>query len=91
MHGRALSLSTNNLAASNMKDFPPEWTKEKISQCLLDIVNDPKNPRREITGQVKSLLVRPHKYIVDGVCEGIRIRVVLEPDDRGILAAYPLD
>jgi hypothetical protein len=75
----------------NMKDFPADWTKEKILVCAQSIVADSKNPRREITGQVKSMLTRPHKFIVDGVYEGIRIRVVIEPDDRGILEAYPLD
>lgn len=71
-----------------MNDFPASWSKEKIKRYIQEIVSDPKNRRREITGQVKSLLVRPHKYIVDGMCEGIRIRVIFEPDDRGILEFY---
>ena len=64
----------------------------RFSQCAYETVKDsPKNIAREITGQLMCLPVRPQKFIVERVCEGIRIRVVLEIGDRGILAVYPLD
>jgi hypothetical protein len=74
---------------SYKKNFPNDWNEEKILNCVTEIATNPKIRWQQITGQDHSLY-RPHKFIADGEWDGKKIRVVLEPCDRGILTAYPL-
>jgi hypothetical protein len=73
------------------KHFPSDWTTEKIEENVTDIATNPNSRWIQITGQDFPLCHRPHKFIADGQCEGKQIRVVLEPEGRGILTAYLLD
>lgn len=70
------------------KHFSDDIDDEKVLECALEIVTNPKKPWRRITGR-ESLLCRPFKYIADGELDGKAIRIVFEPGDRGILAVYP--
>jgi hypothetical protein len=78
------------MVLSYKSNFPTDWTEEKILECVDEIATDPKIPWKQITG-LTDLITRPYKYLVDGVWEGKRIRIIIEPDGRGILLAYPLD
>ena len=70
--------------------FPGDWSEEKISGCISQIVNDPNIVRVNITGKKGWILYDRRKVILDAECCGIKIRVILEPEGRGVLAAYPL-
>jgi hypothetical protein len=76
---------------SYFRNFPDSWDKDKIERYVTDIATDPQILWQQITGEDECILWRPHKFIADGIREGRKIRVFLEPDDRGILTAYPLD
>jgi hypothetical protein len=71
-------------------NFPADWSEDKVLECVNEIATDPKIHWKQITGQI-DFLNRPFKYIVDGMWEGKKVRVIIEPTDRGILLAYPLD
>jgi hypothetical protein len=72
------------------KQFSDDFGDETILECADEIVTNPKIPWRQITGQ-DHILCRPFKYIAEGEVEGKKIRVVFEPEERGILAVYPTD
>lgn len=71
------------------RHFPEDWSDDKIQECAWEISTDPKNRWQQITGQ-NTYFPSPHKFLVDGSYSGQMIRIILEPDDRGILAVYPL-
>jgi hypothetical protein len=68
--------------------FPNDFLDEKIEDCVSKIVNDPNVPRILIN---RDDWWRRCKYVLDSECCGMKIRVILEPGDRGVLAVYPLD
>ena len=76
---------------SYLKNFPSNLDRDAIIEMVSDIATDPQINWQQITGEDVSMLWRSHKFIVDGIRRGKRIRVFIEPDDRGILTAYPLD
>ena len=59
-------------------------------ECLTDLITDPTVSWKQITGQAGYLYERA-KYIADGFRKGSWIRVIFEPNGRGILTAFPLD
>lgn len=67
-----------------VKHFPQDWSTEKIITYVTDIATDPNIEWHQITWTICT----PPKYIADGEREGLIIRVILEPKDRGILTAY---
>jgi hypothetical protein len=73
-----------------MKEFPASWSEKKIIRGALEIITNPQIRWCQITGQ-DGLLCRPFKYIADGEVDGKKIRVVFEPEDRGILTVYPIN
>jgi hypothetical protein len=72
------------------RHFPDDWSDKKILDSAYEIVTNPKACWRQITGQDR-LHCRSSKYIADGEIEGKTIRIVFEPEDRGILAIYPIN
>ena len=76
---------------SYFKNFPASWGECAIEELVNDIATDPQIAWQQITGEDEPLLWRAHKFIADGIRMGKKVRVFLEPDDRGILTAYPLD
>jgi hypothetical protein len=73
------------------RHFPEDWSDDKILRNVTSILNDPESQRMKITSKKGGALRKTPKYFVDGIREGKKIRVVVEPDDRGILTAYPID
>ena len=68
--------------------FPNDFSDEKIEDCVSKIINDPSVLHIVIN---RDNSWRCGKYVLDSECCGMKIRVILEPSDRGVLAAYPLD
>ena len=72
------------------RHFPSAWSEEELLICISTIVNDSHFLHKQITAKSGMWLARPAKFIVEGVWRGIRIRIVIEPEDRGVLTAYPI-
>ena len=72
------------------RHFPDDWSDKKILDSAYEIVTNPKTHWIQITGQDR-LLSRPLKYIADGEIEGRKVRIVFEPEDRGVLTVYPIN
>ena len=79
------------VSLSYIKNFPKEWEENSVERYVADIATDPKIPWNQITFQNRLILSDRQKFIADGLREGKKIRVVLEPYGRGILTAYLLD
>jgi hypothetical protein len=77
------------MAPTYRRHFPSNWTDEEVIECVTEIVTNPKNPWKQITGK-NGFLLRYFKYIVDGRYDEKDFRVIIEPEKRGILTAYQL-
>jgi hypothetical protein len=69
--------------------FPKDWSEEKISKCVSQIVNEHNVVHVRITGKSDWIPRMRRKFILDSYYCGLNIRVILEPEGRGVLAAYP--
>jgi hypothetical protein len=59
-------------------------------ESITDIVTDPSIPWKQVTGK-QYIPYKRIKYVVEGFRKGTWIRVVIEPDGRGVLTAFFLD
>lgn len=62
--------------------FPADWTIEDIARTAAEVANDPNSTR--VTRQDGSINV-------EGIRNGVRIRVRLSPDGRRILTTHPVE
>ncbi|HEY5978166.1 MAG TPA: EndoU domain-containing protein [Microlunatus sp.] len=72
--------------------FPRNWSDEKIMQEISDVATDPSLPRIQQTGAAGATLTKsgkPVRFKVEGVRDGVRIRVILEPGGVGIVTGFP--
>jgi hypothetical protein len=63
--------------------FPTNWNGDKVMHAVSDIATDPKIPW-QIAKDNSS------RCIAEGVREGQRIRVIVEPNKEGIISGFPL-
>lgn len=73
--------------------FPKGWSDGKIMQSVSDIATDPSLTWVQQTGRAGAAYTRggaPVRYTVEGVRDGVKIRVVLEPGGEGIITGFPI-
>ena len=72
--------------------FPKNWNAENIMHMISDIATDPNLSWISQTGNGGSFTKsgRPAKFIVEGIRNNIKIRVVLEPAGEGVITAFPI-
>ncbi len=73
--------------------FPKGWSDDKIMQSVSDIATDPSLTWVQQTGRAGAAYTRggaPVRYTVEGVRDGVKIRVVLEPGGEGIITGFPI-
>lgn len=73
--------------------FPRDWGPSKILHYISDLATDPKLTWTQQTGPKGSWYTKagnPARFIVEGIREGIKIRVVLEPAGEGIITGFPI-
>ena len=72
--------------------FPPSWSASQIMHNVSDLATDPTATWTQLTGRAGSDLTtsgKPVRWAVDGVRDGISIRVIVEPRGEGIITAHP--
>lgn len=65
----------------------------KIMHAVSDIATDPSINWVQQTGRAGSAFTRggtPVRYTVDGMRDGVKVRVVLEPSGAGIITGFPI-
>lgn len=73
--------------------FPITWSEEKILRNVSDIATDPKLTWVQQTGVKGSLYTKkgePARFKVEGVRDGVKIRVIVEPAGSGVITAFPI-
>ncbi|MBQ9724991.1 MAG: EndoU domain-containing protein, partial [Neisseriaceae bacterium] len=73
--------------------FPITWSEEKIIHNVSDIATDPKLTWVQQTGSKGNLYTNkgmPSRFVVEGVRDGVKIRVIVEPAGKGIITAFPI-
>jgi RHS repeat-associated protein len=73
--------------------FPSDWSAEQIMHNASDIATDPSLQWQQLTGRAGADFTRagdPVRYAVEGVRDGVKMRVIIEPGGEGIITAYPV-
>jgi len=73
--------------------FPKGWSDDKIMNSVSDIATDPSLTWVQQTGRAGAAVTRggaPVRYTVEGVSDGVKIRVVLQPGGEGIITGFPI-
>lgn len=72
--------------------FPKSWSAKKIMGAISDIATDPKLKWIPQTGTGGSYTRSglPAKFLVEGVYDNVKIRVIIQPASEGIITAFPL-
>jgi hypothetical protein len=73
--------------------FPKGWSDDKIMHSVSDIATDPSLTWIQQTGRAGAAFTRggaPVRYTVEGVRDGVKIRVVLQPGGEGIITGFPI-
>lgn len=73
--------------------YPKDWSDDRIMHAVSDIATDPSLEWVQQTGRAGADLTRsgkPVRHTVEGVRDGVKIRVVLEPAGEGIVTGFPI-
>lgn len=72
--------------------FPSTWTESQIMHNVSDLATDPSATWTQLTGRAGANYTSkgaPVRWAVEGVRDGVSIRVIVEPRGEGIITAYP--
>lgn len=73
--------------------FPKSWSPRQIMHSVSDVATDPKLKRVQQTGKTGAEFTRkgvPVKSYVDGVRDGVKMRVIIQPGGEGIIISFPI-
>ena len=75
--------------------FPQNWSADKIMHEVSDVATDPSLKWIQQTGKAGAQYTKngaPVRYFVDGVRDGVNIRVIVQPGPggEGIITGFPL-
>ncbi|MGO4282593.1 EndoU domain-containing protein, partial [Cupriavidus sp. RAF20_2] len=72
--------------------FPSVWTESQIMHNVSDLATDPTAKWTQLTGKAGADYTSkgaPVRWAVEGVRDGVQVRVIVEPRGEGIITAYP--
>ncbi|MDE3739086.1 DUF637 domain-containing protein [Pseudomonas resinovorans] len=78
--------------AAGKTAFPATWNGNKVMHNVSDLATDPKASWTQLTGKPGAQFTtkgKPVRWAVEGVRDGVNIRVIVEPHGEGIITAYP--
>ena len=77
--------------AANKTPFPQGWSGDKIMHHVSDIATDPNLKWIPQTGSggLFTKAGNPARFSVEGVRDGVNIKVIIEPAGEGIITAFP--
>ena len=86
---RAIALAVRKAIHGSRRIGPTK----KIMNEISDVASDPSLTWVQQTGRVGAEFTRsgrPVRFTVDGVRDGVKIRVVVEPGGEGIITGFPI-
>ncbi|WP_181134379.1 DUF6531 domain-containing protein [Rathayibacter tritici] len=78
----------------NKTRFPAEWSDAKIMHEVSDVATDPSLRWKQNKGPLGSDYAKngePSRILVEGLRDGVTIRVIVEPIGEGIITAFPIN
>ncbi|MEU8702411.1 polymorphic toxin-type HINT domain-containing protein [Streptomyces sp. NPDC048680] len=72
--------------------FPRGWDTDKILDSIADVATSPSSVRTQQTGRPGALYTRnrdPSRWKVEGVVDGVNIRVIYEPATGRVVTGFP--
>lgn len=72
--------------------FPSSWSSEDVMHYVSDLATDPKATWTQLSGKPGAQFTtkgNPVRWAVEGVRDGVNVRVIVEPFGEGIITAYP--
>lgn len=73
--------------------FPGDWSSSKIMHGVSDVATNPASRWIQQTGRVGADFTRsgdPVRYAVEGVYDGVKMRVIVAPSGEGIITGFPV-
>jgi len=73
--------------------FPKSWSREQIMHNASDVATDPSLRWVQQTGKAGADFTKNGaavRFYVDGVRDGVGMRVLIEPSGEGIITSFPL-
>ena len=73
--------------------FPQSWDTDKILDGIADVATNPSSNRTWQTGSHGSLYTRrgdPSRVKIEGVYDGVQIRVIFEPATDRVITGFPI-
>lgn len=74
--------------------FPPGWDKEKVLDSVADVATSPNSVWTQQTGPAGALYTNagnPSRWKVEGVVDGVNIRVIYEPATGRVVTGFPFN
>lgn len=72
--------------------FPASWSEGQVMHNVSDLATDASASWTQITGKAGADFTasgKPVRWAVEGIRDGVPIRVIVEPRGEGIITAYP--
>ncbi|MCC3584403.1 MULTISPECIES: EndoU domain-containing protein [unclassified Microcoleus] len=77
---------------SGKSEFPARWNDEQIINYISEVIQDPNSIWFQQNGKAGAKYTKrgnPVTWQIDGTRDGVNIRVIVEPDGRGVITAFP--
>ena len=77
---------------SGKSEFPAAWSDEQTINYISEVVKDPNSIWFQQNGNLGAKYTKtgkPVKWQIDGTRDSVNIRVIVEPDGRGVITAFP--
>jgi hypothetical protein len=77
---------------SGKSEFPASWSDEQIMNYILEVIQDPNSQWVQRTGQPGAkytIAGKPVRWQIEGTRDSVKIKVIVEPDGKGIITAFP--
>ena len=77
---------------SGKSEFPPQWSDDEAINYISDIIEDPNSIWLQQNGKPGAKYTKTGKLVrwqIDGIRDGVKIRIIVEPDGKGVITAFP--
>lgn len=77
---------------SGKSEFPASWSDEQIINYISEVIQDPNSKWVQETGKPGAKYTsagKPVRWRIEGTRDSVNIMVIVEPDGRGIITAFP--
>jgi filamentous hemagglutinin len=77
---------------SGKSEFPPQWSDDEAINYISEVIQDSNSIWLQQNGKPGAKYTKtgkPVRWQVDGTRDGVNIRIIVEPDGKGVITAFP--